>query len=77
MSKLDYILSRIDEGARVRVATDYFGQHVIEVPHRWLPISQRQSLRPAEMDEVRRALLARRSRRTRSQSSGNGVLSRA
>lgn len=60
MDKLDYILARIEEGARVRFGMDYFGQRIAEIPRRWLPGQQRFKLSPREMDAVRSALIARR-----------------
>ena len=62
---LEFALARIREGARIRVATDFFGQTVLEVPRRWLPGSVRIKLSPSQMDEVKRALMVRRSERSR------------
>ncbi|MEZ5844807.1 MAG: hypothetical protein R3D27_13880 [Hyphomicrobiaceae bacterium] len=63
MDKLDYILTRIADGARVRVATDYFGQPIVAVPRRWLPGSKRIRLTPNQMDVVHEALMQRKSLR--------------
>jgi len=60
MSDLAYVLGRIEEGARVRFAIDYFGQHIAVVPRRWLPGKRRIKLDRDDAAQVERALRSRR-----------------
>ncbi len=60
MSNLAYVLARIDEGSRVRLAMDYFGQSIAVVPRRWLPGTRRINLDPSDAKAVERALRNRR-----------------
>lgn len=60
MSDLAYILVRIEEGARVRLSMDYFGQHIAVVPRRWLLGKRRIKLDQHDASQVERALRSRR-----------------
>lgn len=59
MSKLQFVLGRIEAGASIRILQDVYGQEKIVVRGAWLPIKRRISLRRDEMREVKAALSAR------------------
>ncbi len=72
MANLQYILARIEQGARIRVATDFFGQPLVAVPRRWLPGSRRIRLTLEQMDMIEQALRDRRDRRRKPGGRGAG-----
>ena len=59
MSNLQFVLGRIESGAKIRILQDVYGQEKVEVRRTWLPLSKRVSLRREEMLQVKAALSAR------------------
>ena len=60
MTDTAYVMARIEEGARVRIRMDYFGQHIVVVPRRWIPGERHISVTSGEATEIVRALRRRR-----------------
>ena len=65
MSDLNFVLSRIELGTKVRIVMDFYGNKAVLMDRRWLPGRQRVKLAPAEMDRVIEALEERRRRRVK------------
>lgn len=63
MSQLSRIMSAIEAGSRVRIRVDYYGQEVVEIKRRWLPISRHLRLPHDELAQVKTALGRRDQRR--------------
>ena len=61
MSKLQFVLGRIEAGASIRILQDVYGQEKIVVRGAWLPVRRRISLRREEIKQVKAALHARAS----------------
>ena len=64
MSDLNYVLNRIEHGARVKLALDYFGQPMGIVPRRWLPGTRKIRLGSQDLSHVQHALRSRHGARS-------------
>jgi hypothetical protein len=59
VSNLQFVLGRIESGARIRILQDVYGREKVVVRRAWLPLHTRVSLRREEMTQVKAALSAR------------------
>lgn len=69
MSDLNYVLRRIESGAKIRMHQDQYGKEKIEVRRAYLPVMRRVDLSRDEISQVKAALGSR----SRPSKAGNPV----
>ena len=53
MSELSYVVRRLQAGASVRILQDGYGQEVVEVRRKWLPMTRRLKLQRDDMSQLK------------------------